>query len=495
MKSKIQLKFSKAYRAARLTTSNSSMPDYYEMEDRPDDILFSAWYCLDHEVSFAIEAKIRTLPERYQMSMGEGPDSGKHGVPAKHAVKVLDCLSALATEYADFLYIEKNEFIALLGNLVERGHLTPEKADHYRETTPVVYTIKDMEGDARNKQDADLALKLAQLYKEAGDTRAQLDWFKQAKRFNSAHLFFAVADNLKASLDGIEAADIAFLFEQEDSADWLLDQLAASPTLKRLSSFDSNFHPKCINKTFADFIKKSQHISELDLGVAFSAYARMTPIHARILAEALQENCSVERLILGEQNIGDKGLKAIIDALINNPGTRLNNLNVFSCCISERGARYLLENIEKIPSLRTVNLSDNDRKATTIISTIDAVLKARMLMERAAGDPPSDTSSSSHVMNIGPRESAFVAELTAYKQRRSADTRGEYYSSFARFFSGEKRSKTAKLNTVDTLIYRIQEGIFDAEKLPAAAKNGELSDIVGRYRASQNKSADLDNAP
>jgi len=92
------------------------------------------------------------------------------------------------------------------------------------------------------------------------------------------------------------------------------------------------------------------------------------------------------------------------------------------------------------------------------------------------------------------RESAFVAELTAYKQRRSADPRGEYYSSFARFFSGEKRSKTAKLNTVDTLIYRIQEGIFDIERLPEAAENGDLSDIVRRYRASQNRSADLDNA-
>jgi len=396
----LQLNFSKIYPDTRLMVINSSTPDHHEIEDSLDGMLLGSLrvpHFPDHNVALKIEAEICTLSELYQIS-----DSRKYVVPAKHAMKALDCLSALAAEYADFIYIGKNDFIALLGNLVESGHLTPEKADHYRKTTPVVYTIKDMEADAKIKRDADLALKLAQSYKEDGCTTDQLYWLNQAKHFDSAHPFFAVPDNLRASLDGIEKADMRFLFDEGDAGNWLLDPIAACPTFKHLC-FGNNFHPKWINETFADFIKKSQYVSILDLGVGEPTRVKMTPEHAKVLARALRGNCSVEALLLCEQNIGDEGLKAIIDALIQNPEARLKNLNVFACDITGWGARYLLDNIEKIPSLRTVNLKYNDACPQVIRDNIEAVLNKRVLMESPAGGAHliPDTSAGSYVTEMG----------------------------------------------------------------------------------------------
>lgn len=87
------------------------------------------------------------------------------------------------------------------------------------------------------------------------------------------------------------------------------------------------------------------------------------------------------------------------------------------------------------------------------------------------------------------RESAFVAELMAYRERRSADPRGEYYSFFALLWGGYEPSRSATLRAIDTLIYYIQEEIFETAHLPEATKNGELSDIVNRFVILQSNAA------
>lgn len=78
--------------------------------------------------------------------------------------------------------------------------------------------------------------------------------------------------------------------------------------------------------------------------------------------------------------------------------------------------------------------------------------------------------------------SVFIERLTIYKTDRAANT-DEYYTPWARFFGGSSRSRLAKLNAVDSMIASIRDGRFSIATLPAAAKNGELNEIVQFFSA------------
>ncbi|MFA6302014.1 MAG: hypothetical protein WC627_02635 [Legionella sp.] len=408
MQSKIELKFSKDHDADGIGIVNS-MQSYHYSVDRPDSILFRASVFDNYIVTSNIDRKIYSLPDIYQMPMGYSLDSGKHAVPAKHAIAFLDFLIALTMEHADLLYIRKSELTALLSSLVENKHLTPTEASEYSKRIPVVYDREDMESDAQTNRDADLALKLAQLYEKERETSAQLYWLNRAKLFNSSHPFFADAKNITKSLEGIESANIRSLLQEGDSASWLLDAIAACPTFKRLY-FGVFFNPNCINKTFEEFLTKSPSISELHMGSTWSAdlNMRMTPKHALVLANALRLNKSIELLDVSDQRICDEGLTSIVDALIANPETKLKALNIFCCGITDLGATYLLEKIDSIPSLRFVNLRYNPDCSKSIMSAIDLALEKREATKASVSSVvESDLNTaphartSSNVVNVG----------------------------------------------------------------------------------------------
>ena len=113
---------------------------------------------------------------------------------------------------------------------------------------------------------------------------------------------------------------------------------------------------------------------------------KMTAEHAHVLANALRLNKSVESLEVSLQPIGDEGLIAIVDALIANPETKLNYLNLSGCRITEHGAGYLLRNIDKIPSLRFVNLYSNSACSETIRNAIKQKLDACTIANSKASE-------------------------------------------------------------------------------------------------------------
>lgn len=76
-----------------------------------------------------------------------------------------------------------------------------------------------------------------------------------------------------------------------------------------------------------------------------------------------------------------------------------------------------------------------------------------------------------------------LINLMDYRQRRGQDGR-DYFTIWAAWFGGEARSRGAKLRAVDTIVTSLQNGTFDIEHIPDAAKNGELSTIVGNIHAN-----------
>ncbi|PWY55762.1 hypothetical protein DGG96_08075 [Legionella qingyii] len=70
-----------------------------------------------------------------------------------------------------------------------------------------------------------------------------------------------------------------------------------------------------------------------------------------------------------------------------------------------------------------------------------------------------------------------IVKLMEYRDKRQNDKR-EYYTCWASWFGSETRSRTAKLNAVDSIVNSLNDRTFDIKNIPEAAKNGELASIV-----------------
>lgn len=76
------------------------------------------------------------------------------------------------------------------------------------------------------------------------------------------------------------------------------------------------------------------------------------------LAEALKNNTSLKKLNLGYNNIGDTGVKYIVEALLQSNKT-LVKLHLQSNYITEKGAEYLAEMLRMNRSIRHLGLDYN----------------------------------------------------------------------------------------------------------------------------------------
>lgn len=243
--------------------------------------------------------------------------------------------------------------------------------------------LDKLEQAAKMTQEANLALRIAREYKTLEKPREAIHWIALARQWDLANPFFDNDDQLISFLDDEIFFQINLLSwtAKEEEFQWLLDAMTQVKSCVEINGL-IYFPPDDINSTFADFLSKAKYIKTIDLQSTWSIpfYSLLKGKHGKWIAKGLLLNRSVESLFLGDQAIGDEGLMALTDALKANPLTKLATLNLYNCHITNKGAQYLLEHLDKIPSLRSVVLSgegfskwpDDD-----IIRLIDAKLSAR----------------------------------------------------------------------------------------------------------------------
>jgi hypothetical protein len=415
--------------------------------------------------------------------MGYAPDSSKHAVPASSVIEFMEFLKKVMTRYPEKLYISKNEFTSLLTKLATAGHLTAAQVQHYTDIIPAIYTIEDMCHDAKATRNADLALRIAQekAVQEKPSSNGIIYWLNQAKHFNPEHSFFATPENVTACLNGIETTNIDYLFEEGDSANWLLDQIAICPTLKKLT-FDSVDGADSVTETFANFLIKSNNIKELAMNRAWGDWhaKRMTDKHAKILARGLRSNSSVESVNLNDHRIGDEGLIVIVDALVANSATKLKSLDIVGNGITNRGVRYLLENLDKIPSLRSINLELNSGCSESETKAVYAVLEARRnddpVIESMTCSSAARSTSSEPSLTVTANlvRQTLIERLETYIERieDNATERGNpnFHYGFSFFKNSQALNRHANYLLAESLLQELKSGttlteIFEGNKV------------------------------
>jgi len=212
----------------------------------PDSILFhfNMGSTFTVKVESQIERLFRRLPDLYQFPMEYTHDSGKYAVPMSSLTEFFDLLKRVMTRYPDKFYISKYDFTSLLTALATANYLTTAQVAHYTEIIPVIYSIDDMERDARTNRDADLALKLARLHREQGDSSSQVYWLDQARDFKPDHPFFTTPGEEKLASESTLPSTVDSLCERW-AREPLITQLEAY--LERIDAHETtrgnpNFH-------------------------------------------------------------------------------------------------------------------------------------------------------------------------------------------------------------------------------------------------------------
>lgn len=301
----------------------------------------------------------------------------KYIISAEDISRFLNVLEKLLQNKKQF-FIERNNFNKFLDDLVKAGIINTELKAQYQEKITTKYTLSNMQADAYKTKNAQLALDISKKYDAKFSASERIYWLTRAHQFNSQHSFFTNIDNVTEYLSEINEVGLRKLIESDLDQEWIFSTLARLPSIKHVH-LDANFLPRDLNSSLFNFLANSSTITKLDMSVNMHCDYSMNSSHAIELAKALQVNKSIKTLLIGEHTrISDEGFIAIINALIANPHSKLQSLNAFNCGITNVGANYLLENLDKIPNFLWISLRGNDQVSAQTVQSIQQILDIRV---------------------------------------------------------------------------------------------------------------------
>lgn len=220
--------------------------------------------------------------------------------------------------------------------------------------------LNERETLAENNCDFNEAISLAKLY--STETKSKY-CSSHSKNKAIGWLWEAISykpDNIELenviSLDDFfhQFSDLCCSYLFTDSAMILLDALKRNTTITELnlSVLPDDNHSDSFNyanKNLAAYIAETKVLKKLNISMAFwkknTYMLQAEDMHQ--IANGLKFNTSIEELNIQRQPIGDNGLIRILEALANNPRSKLKKLNILDICLTDKGAIALLDFLKK----------------------------------------------------------------------------------------------------------------------------------------------------
>jgi Ran GTPase-activating protein (RanGAP) involved in mRNA processing and transport len=172
--------------------------------------------------------------------------------------------------------------------------------------------------------------------------------YRKSNRLSKAADAFLRSDETKVDLNGCDKKE----FQGVSCFRALIKITMTNAYLKEISL--KNCGLQTIEaRLIADSLMKNYTLEILDLG-----YNSIGPSGAGQIANALKINNTLQKIDLGSNNIANQGAQAIAEALkVNKP---LKNVILMKNSIYSEGAQYIAEALKINSSLTFINLSDND---------------------------------------------------------------------------------------------------------------------------------------
>lgn len=189
-----------------------------------------------------------------------------------------------------------------------------------------------------------------------------IGWLIEANTFFKNNEELAKRINLDIYFRSFSKLHCAFPF-LHDAACALLPALIRNTTIKEIDlshkvyDFGSPYI-RFANEHFSTFIQQTNSLKILNLS------ERAPEEHQIILkqweiqriADGLRLNSSIEELYLEGQPLFDTGIKIILDALANNPQSKISKLNIINTGMTDAGATLLLNFLKKYKTISSIDL-------------------------------------------------------------------------------------------------------------------------------------------
>lgn len=232
--------------------------------------------------------------------------------------------------------------------------------------------ITALRQQAIDNKNANLCLELAEI-------ESSLEYILLAKIYNPQHDFFANDNNIYEFISKHSNSINNEFFDLEDfdelymhqAVEWLFNTIANHPKITSINFLGY------INDIFGVFLSKAKYLKTLEFSyIAEGSY--IEPTQAAVLASGLSKNTTLKNLLLCDQDIKDEGLLAILDALKQNPKSKLKYINLSCCKLTNVSAKALLAHIKENNSLLDVSLFKN-RISNDFIQNINLAIQQKKL--------------------------------------------------------------------------------------------------------------------
>jgi len=334
-------------------------------------------------------------------------DSGRYQIPARQAKLFFQAIRQLQSDGLS-ICISTKIFQRTLENLQEHGYMTPLEVEDCQTTIQSHVLIKDVEREVSDERSIEKAVALAYLYRdryqsalhESHKFDAQekaIDWLLSIERYSlqkkanasswlqswvwSRNPELARLMDLHEFLEGFER-----LSSIPDSEE-VLQALGDCSTLKELYLEYGGYNQELVTKIGA-LLKRTQSIERVT--ISNDGVREDYKLNARTIepiAQVLRTNASITHLDISCSKLGDEGALQIIEAIRDNPHSKIVHLNLFSCYLTDVSIKRFMEIIQEggqIP--RMINIFYNSRVTDSVA---EAYEKMRAFNTAMATSTPS----------------------------------------------------------------------------------------------------------
>lgn len=295
-------------------------------------------------------------------------------VSVKDCGKFFQAIWILQTAGSE-ICILTNVFRSVLHELQESRYMTTAEAQHWQLNIRTGSTLKEYENETEQAKDVQRALSLAYYYLHLSKKRQALDWLCDAKRYLKDQPLSALI-SLSEFLKWFPIIDSVKIFEPH--AEEIALKVASCPSVKELYFGPLTDYSLDTAEGIGKLLERTTSIERVFLGSFLAAKNRKLGATTVIpIANALRVNRSVQMLNLSYTHIGDEGVVELMQAIKSNPRSKIEELNLFCCGMTDTGAGKLIKFLRYIKQIKRVNTLGNDKIDQTLQDEIREILYSR----------------------------------------------------------------------------------------------------------------------
>lgn len=319
---KLSFEFVKAHETFEYNLINSFKSEY-TTRNAPDAIHFSPHHHL-----------LKKIPRSnlYQLPTNYSPTSGYYELAALDYGLLFTAIQELQQEGVSII-IPSGKFKVLIDNLLENNIIRKNYAQQLQNDIKTSLIMDEYKKTARKTRDVNRAISLAYFYlTDEFYKQDAIYWLCEAQYYLAPRNISTLLDldNFLENFSCIESPAVFYRGREE-----IIHAIAKCNIITSISLCPFTNYTCDITTNIGLLLKLTKSITNVNISATWSTdvYDRLNEDTIGPIIEALKVNYSIVSLNVSDTRLNDKVGEKILQAIKNNPNSKLKHINLFSCGI------------------------------------------------------------------------------------------------------------------------------------------------------------------